>query len=1091
MKKLFFLCCLLTSILYPQFSGKIGAGLRAQYSSVLQNEEVLVWIFFTDKNTSLNLLSSPEQVVSQKSLQRRSKVLPAENLIDYSDLPVSLNYISTLEELGIKIKQKSKWFNGVSAYLNAAKINEILNLSFVREIDIVYKLKKSPPIEEDQLEAGNFELIQPEGVHALDYGASFTQNNQISVPAVHDLGVTGQGIYICVMDAGFNRLSHESFNAMNIIATWDFVNNDPGVGDSTDMGSGTHGTQTLSTIGGYKPGQLIGPAFGATYMLAKTENTVSETPIEEDNWIAAAEWADSIGVDVTSTSLGYITFDPPYTSYTWQDMNGNTCRITIGADIAASKGIVVVNSAGNEGFNATRNTLGAPSDGDSVLAIGAVTSTGTRSSFSSVGNTVDGRIKPDVMAMGSSVRVASTSNNTQYTTASGTSFSCPLAAGVAALILSFNPNLTPMQVINTMRNTASQAANPNREFGWGILNAQQAILFATTPDATPPDPVTDLQAINPTSNSLQLSWTVPNDTSPGGVRNFDIRYSLTPISDTIAFNSANQLSYNHVPAPTGTPLSLNVSNLAFNTTYYFSIRSADVWGNKSNLSNLSSGTTWGAPAFQSHPDSIYYILTNMSEKNDTLFIQNISANPSTLQFTAILENQTFPAGMFGLKYQAPSITTEQSVENEKSPKEQFFGYSIEGSGGPDAFGYKWIDSDHPAGPQFNWSDISETGTMITNWIPTGSFSATDEGYAGPINTGFPFKYYGNTYNSFYISTNGFITFSPVTASSITNANIPSTAFPNNYAAPFWDDLDGKTSGRVYYLNFPDKTIIQFTNWERYSATGTLTFQVVLMRGGQVYFYYNSLSATLNSATVGIENSTGTVGLPVVYNANYLKNNLAVKFSADPEWLFINGVQGTIYSGNTLPVVLRLESQDYPHGMYTADLKITTNDPVNPVKVIPVKLLISDIVPVELLGFNYNVTGNNVSLNWSTATEVNNSGFEVQRKHSGNNWESAGFVTGRGNSTEFNNYNFNDKPTKPGFYQYRLKQIDFDGSYSYSHILDVDILPLKFSITQNYPNPFNPSTKVGFYIPETGIVKAFLYNSQGELVETLLNSVLES
>ncbi len=308
--------------------------------------------------------------------------------------------------------------------------------------------------------------------------------SRLNVPAVHDSGFTGQGVTICVMDAGFNRLSHDAFLSMNIIAAWDFVNNDPNVGDEGDLGTGTHGTMTLSTIGGFAPGHLIGPAFNSSYIVAKTENTDSETPIEEDNWIAAMEWADSIGVDVTSTSLSYLDYDPPYPSYTWEDMDGNTTIITNGADYAASIGIVVVNSAGNEGYNSSHNTLGAPADGDSVITAGAVTSSGSRSSFSSVGPTVDGRFKPDIMALGSGDVVASPYNDHNYTTASGTSFSCPLSAGVAALILCSNPNLTPMQVRDAMRNTASQSSNPDNLYGWGILNALDAINYFPPAPAT-------------------------------------------------------------------------------------------------------------------------------------------------------------------------------------------------------------------------------------------------------------------------------------------------------------------------------------------------------------------------------------------------------------------------------------------------------------------------------------------------------------------------------------------------------------------------------------------------------------------------------
>ena len=171
-------------------------------------------------------------------------------------------------------------------------------------------------------------LSKETNVHSLDYGNSYNQLALSNIPQVHDSGYNGQGINICVMDAGFNNLSHEVFQDMNIIAMWDFVNNDSNVADQSDSGDGTHGTAVLSIIGGFKEGQLIGPAFGANFILAKTENTESETPIEEDNWIAAMEWADSIGVDVTSTSLGYLDFDLPYVSYTWEDMNGNTALIT-------------------------------------------------------------------------------------------------------------------------------------------------------------------------------------------------------------------------------------------------------------------------------------------------------------------------------------------------------------------------------------------------------------------------------------------------------------------------------------------------------------------------------------------------------------------------------------------------------------------------------------------------------------------------------------------------------------------------------------------------------------------------------------------
>jgi len=204
------------------------------------------------------------------------------------------------------------------------------------------------------------------------------------------------------------------------------------------------------------------------YIISKTENTDSETPLEEDNWIGAAEWADSLGMDGGSSH-----------SYTWQWMNGDSCFITIGADLAVNKGIIVFNSAGNEGSHASRNTLGAPSDGDSVIAVGSVTSSLVRSSFSSVGLSVDGRIKPDIMAMGSNNKFAGTGpGNTGYSNGSGTSFSCPMSAGVGAMILSANPDLTPMQVREILYISADRYNSPDRFYGYGIIDAWEAVKLA-------------------------------------------------------------------------------------------------------------------------------------------------------------------------------------------------------------------------------------------------------------------------------------------------------------------------------------------------------------------------------------------------------------------------------------------------------------------------------------------------------------------------------------------------------------------------------------------------------------------------------------
>jgi hypothetical protein len=470
----------LISVLPQNTNIKLSKSLKHKLQNISQDDEVLVWIYLTDKGKNLQkYYEHPETVVSKKSLKRRAKVKPADKLIDFTDIPLLDNYITKIQNLGIKIKQKSKWLNAVSCYVRKSLISEISKLKMVKKITEVKIFKRIKQPKPDNLQSLNKTTLSPSGatVHTYDYGSSITQNEIINTAVVHDEGYSGKGILICLMDAGFDELDHEVFQNMNIIDTWDFVNNDADVEDGSDEGSGSHGTSTLSQIGGFKEGKLIGTAYGADFLLAKTENTESETRAEEDNWVAASEWADSLGADVFSTSLGYIDFDDGF-KYEPDDMDGNTATITIAADLAVGKGIVVFNSAGNEGIDYSHpndNTLGAPADGDSVIAIGAVDANKQRASFSSVGNTPDGRIKPDFMAMGSGTYAASNSSTTSYKSFSGTSAACPLAAGVPALMLEKDYSLTPMEIRETLRNTSDHSTNPDRYYGWGTINALAAM----------------------------------------------------------------------------------------------------------------------------------------------------------------------------------------------------------------------------------------------------------------------------------------------------------------------------------------------------------------------------------------------------------------------------------------------------------------------------------------------------------------------------------------------------------------------------------------------------------------------------------------
>ncbi|MFI5251181.1 MAG: S8 family serine peptidase [Bacteroidota bacterium] len=475
------ICLLLILCLYgfAQPQAKFGKLLERSYPLMNAIDKQVVILYFTDKSAFNK--SNPREILSDRSIKRRTKIRHNTSVIDDEDLPLNQSYVQRVTGLVSGVRHQLKWFNAVSAFATKSQIDELRNLPFVKEIDLVGRWKVDRPKEDIKVEKKGDFPPQPAGVASLNYGTSYAQLQQINVPAVHDLGYYGQGIIIGVFDNGVRLPSHQAFDSMTIIATHDFVDHKTSVVPlDTNYGFGSHGVNTLSLIGANDPGNMIGPAFKSHYILARTENDSSETPIEEDNWAKAAEWADSIGVDVTSTSLGYLTFDPPYPSLTWQDMDGVTALITRAGDRADSLGIVVLNAAGNSGHNALHNTLIAPADGINIITVGAVDISGNGASFSSNGPTVDGRIKPDICALGVSDKVADGVYPNQYDHGSGTSYATPLSAGVAALVLCANPGLTPAQVRDAMRNTASMHTSPDNYRGWGIINALAALHYFDT-----------------------------------------------------------------------------------------------------------------------------------------------------------------------------------------------------------------------------------------------------------------------------------------------------------------------------------------------------------------------------------------------------------------------------------------------------------------------------------------------------------------------------------------------------------------------------------------------------------------------------------
>jgi subtilisin family serine protease len=489
--------------------------LKRAARSAESDDHIAVWIFFADKGPNLpGKLAAAEMALTPNARARRLRNRGLTKLVDHHDIPVNPDYARNISKHVEKTRHVSRWLNAVSVRVRAASLPDIASMGFVERLDVVRRCRLPLP-EAEPVDPGLHVPRVPLSPHAFDYGPSLTQNDQINVPALHNLGYNGNGVLICMMDAGFNNLGHEAFALLHIQETRDFVNGDSIVWDQGgQMGTGNHGTWTLSVIAGMSQGQLIGPAWGASFLLAKTENTDWERHIEEDDWVAAAEWADSLGADIISSSVGYSSgFTHGEPNYAWQDMDGNTAITTIGADIAAGRGILVVNSAGNSGpVTPPANSLIAPSDGDSVLGVGAVDASGNRAGFSSMGPTSDGRIKPDVMAMGQAVILASHIDPAAYVSSSGTSFSCPLAAGAAALVLEANPTMTNMEILDALRNTADNASTPDNAYGWGIIDAYAAAFSVTGVGASPPALLTLYPAYpNPFNPSTTVRYNLPHE----------------------------------------------------------------------------------------------------------------------------------------------------------------------------------------------------------------------------------------------------------------------------------------------------------------------------------------------------------------------------------------------------------------------------------------------------------------------------------------------------------------------------------------------------------------------------------------------------
>ncbi|MGC9471697.1 MAG: S8 family serine peptidase [Bacteroidales bacterium] len=448
-----------------KFTVLAGWAFCSLFSVLAQPAEDVYRISFTGKTGTPFTLSSPENYLSPAAIQRRQQQGIA---IDSLDLPVNPAYADSLSRMGFRILSRSRWMNSLVALsANPTAAETASTISFVREVE---KISSSPEKKKQKKKWLLSTAPAESSLPVSEYGYAEIQTLMLRGNFLHGMGYRGQGITIAVIDGGFTGTdTYHFFSGTDIRGTRNFLQPEEDV-----YRYHSHGMQVLSVMAANQPGVITGTAPLASYWLMVSENTDSESPLEEELWISAAELADSAGAHIINTSLGYSTFDDPAMNHLPDEMDGNTTRISIAADIAASRGMVLVTSAGNEGNN-TWKVITAPSDADSTLAVGAVDRNGIRTEFSSVGWSIPGKTKPDIMAMGE--EVAQVIPGGFSGTANGTSFAAPLIAGLTACLWQAHPESTAMDILEAIRQSGHMAHNPDSLYGYGIPDFELAHLI--------------------------------------------------------------------------------------------------------------------------------------------------------------------------------------------------------------------------------------------------------------------------------------------------------------------------------------------------------------------------------------------------------------------------------------------------------------------------------------------------------------------------------------------------------------------------------------------------------------------------------------
>ncbi len=683
--------------------------------------------------------------------------------------------------------------------------------------------------------------------------------------------------------AGTPGVDDDNNGYVDDIRGYDFVNND---GDPMDdNGHGTHCAGTIGAVGNNGVGvtgvnwnvKMVGIKFLSGGGSGSTEGA-----------IASVEYAIAIGCRLTSNSWG----------------GGGFAQALLDAiNAAGAAGQLFIAAAGNSSSN-NDTSPHYPSNYDSpyIIGVAATDHNDGLASFSSYGAT-----SVDIGAPGDDILSCQPGGG--YQLLSGTSMATPHVSGAAAMVWGRFPNATNLQVKQLLMLKADPIPSL---LGRVVSGARLNVFLAIAdPDSTPPGQVVDLATQNPGSTTMEIAWTATGDDGGVGTASrYDVRWSTNPIPDSVAFYAANAVE-GPDPQPAGTAETFEVAGLTFSTQYYFALRALDEFGNAGPISNVAIGTTQGVPQITLAPTSLTETLLTGAQSDQVVAVSN--TGQGRLDWTAPTPELMFSQLGNRLPIEEVPVHPEMFLaKGQEDPRPGMLG-----RGGPDAFGYRWVDSDEPGGPTFGWVDITGVGTQLAL---TG-----DDAISGVVNLGFAFPFYGNSFSSLRVCTNGFATFTDnVTAYS--NGPLPTTGGAQNMLAPFWDDLNFGATPRVWTHNDGTRFIVSWIAAPRYSSGGPYSFQILVYPSGEIRYQYLAMNAPTNSATIGIQNATETVGLTVASNASYLHDAMVVQFVPLRQWLSVSPTSGRIPAGQSENLTVHFDATGLNGGIYDGNVIVLSNDP---------------------------------------------------------------------------------------------------------------------------------------------------------------------